>query len=472
MKLSRLFLFVFVIGLLSMGVFAIQAQDNSLPPSVVQMPDQIAGGRPVTISVTNKPAESDVAGLQAWNDQIARFEALYPNVTVDGLEYTYAPDSFSALVAGGQVPTLFKLYLTDPQKYINAGVAADITDIFDANNLRGVFNSSVLDLMIKDDKVFGVPYDAYAMGIGYNISMLKDAGFDAAPTTWEELRTMAKALTNRDNGVVGFSFINDGGNATGWHFTVIGYTFGATPDSIIHANDDGTYTAGFGSGPMVEALQLIKDLRWTDDVLPRDTLDWGGNGTELATGQSAMVMMAGDQYKWIKTNFPDVDMDNIGFAPLPAGPAGIVSLTGGDLFMVSNAASADEKEAAVYFQLWRQLDPQEDKLALEDQQAAGTPIGGPALPLYTGDYQTTRLAFETQYYSLPINNYASFDDAIAQDKVKLQVEPAPAGQDYYAAVGAAVSTIITDESTDPAALLADTAQTFQTTVLDVLPAGQ
>jgi len=49
-------------------------------------------------------------------------------------------------------------------------------------------------------------------------------------------------LTDRDNGVVGFSFINDGANAGGWHFTVIAYGFGATPDSLIHDNGDGTYS--------------------------------------------------------------------------------------------------------------------------------------------------------------------------------------------------------------------------------------
>src|SRR3546814_13603279 len=71
-----------------------------------------------------------------------------------------------------------------------------------------------------------LPYGAYAMGIGYNIELLKAAGFENPPTTWAELREQAKALTNRDNGVVGFSFINDGANAGGWHFTVLGYSYG------------------------------------------------------------------------------------------------------------------------------------------------------------------------------------------------------------------------------------------------------
>jgi len=44
----------------------------------------------------------------------------------------------------------------------------------------------------------------------------------------------------------------------------------------------------------------------------------------------------------------------------------------------------------------------------------------------------------------------------------------PAGQEYYAAVGAAVSTVLTDQNADPAALLKDANDTFQSTNLDSL----
>jgi ABC-type glycerol-3-phosphate transport system substrate-binding protein len=467
-KSIRIALLICTVFLLSTAFVVTHAQENTLPV-VLTMPETIANGEPVTITITNMPPETDTVVHQAWLDQVARFQAQYPNVTIQGLEYTYQPDSFAALVAGDQVPTIFQVYMTDPMKYIDSGVAADISDIFDANGLRDVFNTDILNLATKDGQIYAIPYNAYGMGLGYNIQMLHDAGFDAPPTTWEELRTMAAALTNRDAGVAGFSMINDGGPATGWHFTVLGYTFGATPADLIQVGDDGSLTAGFGSGPMVEALQLVKDLRWTDDAMPHDTVDWPTNGTKLATGQAAMAMMAGDQYRWIKTTFRETDMANIGFAPLPAGPGGIATLTGGDMYMVSAKATEAEKEAAVYFELWRLLDPSEIQNGLEAQAAEENPaVGGPALPLYIGDYQAGRSAFEQQFYTLPYDNYAAFLNAVSSGEAKLQVEPTPGGQQYYAAVGAVVSTILTDENADPAALLAETAQTFQSTVLDTL----
>src|SRR5262249_13487568 len=285
-----------------------------------------------------------------------------------------------------------------------------------------------------------------AMGLGYNIAMLKAAGIATPPTTWEEVRADAKKLTDRSKQVSGFSFINDGSGAAGWHFTIISYTFGAKPSDLIASAGNGKYTAGFGKGAAVEALNFLKQLRWKDDVLPHDTIDWPTNGTLLGTGKAAMVLMAGDQYGWIKSQLKDADMSTLGFAPIPSGPAGAVSLTGGDMLMVSSAASPDEQEATTYFSLWRLLDPTENKLSLEEQKTGDKPVrGGPKLPLFGGDYEAAREAFEKPYDTLPYDNYASFMKAITAGKVKLQVEPTPAGQDYYAVVGPVLTSVLTDQ---------------------------
>src|SRR5262249_26263643 len=135
-------------------------------------------------------------------------------------------------------------------------------------------------------------------------------------------------------------------------------------------------------------------------------------------------------------------------------------------------ASPDEQEAATYFALWRLLDPTENKLSLEAQKTGDNPvIGGPKLPLFVGDYEAAREAFEKPYDTLPYDNYASFMKAITAGKVKLQVEPTPAGQDYYAVVGPVLTSVLTDQSVDPAKALADAAQTFQNTTLDHLGAA-
>jgi ABC-type glycerol-3-phosphate transport system substrate-binding protein len=442
----------------------------SAMPEVIKMPEQIAGGRPVNISVIGMPPESQPAALESWKAQVARFQAKYPNVTINGIDYAYSPDSFAALVAGNQVPTLFEVYLTDIGKTVDQGVGADLTSYYTAQGLDKVFNPNILAIASQDGKIYGIPRFAYAMGLGYNIPMLKAAGFDAPPSTWDELATMAQKLTKRDEGIAGFSFITDGSNATGWQFTTIAYTFGAKQADLVARTADGAYTAGFADGAPVKALDYVKNLRWQYDVLPRENLDWAKNGEGLATGRSAIVVMAGDQLTWIRTTFPDVDMSQFGFAPLPAGPDGkSVSLVGGNIAMVSAAASDDEKEAAVYYRLWTQFDPAEIQIGYElSQKDPAFVIGAPVLPMYVGDYQKAADDLQGQYANLPVQNYQLFREAVSTGKVGLELEPVIAGQEYYGAMGAVISSILTDQSVEPSASVKQAAETFQSNVLNQL----
>lgn len=436
-------------------------------PAIITFPDKIAGGNPVEITVVQKPADSQPEALAAWEAQVARFQEMYPNVTIVGTDYAYAPDSFAALVAGNQVPTLFEVYLTDPGKMIDQGVATDLTSFFKAQNLDTVFNSDILNITSKDGKIYGIPRFAYAMGLAYNIQMLKDAGYDAPPTTWDKLTEMAQKLTNRDAGVAGFSFITDGSGATGWHITTIAYNFGLKNTDIV-TEVDGNYKTGFSGGAMLDALTFVDDLRWTFDVLPRENLDWPKNGEALATGRAAMVVMAGDQYTWIRQTYPDAPIDQFGFAPLPSRDKS-VSLVGGNIAMVSSMATPEQVEAAVYWRLFTQFDPNEIIANYEAGKSDPTVVvGAPTLPLYVGDYETAVETLQAEYANLPVENYKLFLDAISSGKATLQPEPLVAGQEFYSALGAVVSTIVTDQEADPATTLQEAADIFQTNVLDQL----
>jgi ABC-type glycerol-3-phosphate transport system substrate-binding protein len=436
-------------------------------PAIIDFPEQIAGGNPVEITVVQKPADSQPEAVAAWEAQVARFQEMYPNVTIEGTDYAYAPDSFAALVAGGEVPTLFEVYLTDPSKMIEQGVAADITSVIEAQGLDEIINPDILDISAQDGKYYGLPRFAYAMGLAYNMDMLKDAGFDAPPATWDELAEMAQVLTNRDEGVAGFSFITDGSGATGWHMTTLGYNFGLDNADIVTAVDGG-YQANFADGALLDALNYVNALRWEYDVLPRENLDWPLNGEALATGRAAMVVMAGDQYTWIRQTYPDAPIESLAFAPMPSNDKS-VSLVGGNIAMVSSTATPEEAEAALYWRLFTQFDPDEIIANFESGKTDPTVVvGAPTLPLYVGDYEAAFEALQAQYANLPVENYKLFLDAISSGAATLQPEPLVAGQEFYGALGSVVSTIVADEGADPAAVLQEAVTTFQTNVLDQL----
>lgn len=439
---------------------------EEVPAGTIAFPDQIAGGRPVEISVVGIPTEANPTGLADWHAAVARFQAKYPNVTVTGNDYVYAPDTFPALVAGDQVPTVFQAYLTDRDMMVGQGLAADLTSYYEAVGLGEIYNPALLGLVSKDGKTYGMPMAAYVMGMAYNIQMLKDAGYDAPPTSWGDLGPMAQKLTNRDAGVAGFSFIRGEAHQAGWHGTVIAYNFGLKDTDIVTKGDDGKYTAGFDNAQMLASLNFIKDLQWKYDALPRELYEWPTNGEALATGKAAMVLMAGSQLAWIKQTYPDVDMNQFGFAPLPAGPDGkMVSLGGGDVAYINAKASADEIEAGFYYRLFVQFDEGEVKARFEATKTNPTAvIGDPSFPMYVGAFQDKIAELTKEYANLPVDNYALFNSAA----IGLQNEPQVAGQDYYAALGDVVSLIVSDQNADVAAALSAASETFQANVLDLL----
>ncbi|HML21416.1 MAG TPA: extracellular solute-binding protein [Aggregatilinea sp.] len=453
---------VILLVVLALGAAALPAMGQSDSP--ITLPDQIAEGRDVTIGVTACIGDDQTDVRAQWDEQIARFEALYPNVTVETLIYCFGAESFPALVAGGELPTLFGVPLTEPGKLISQGIVQDLTPYFEQYGLTDIFSPSVLGVVSDaDGNIYGIPNSAYAQGIAYNVQWLQDAGYDHAPQTWAELAEMADALADQDNLKAGFA-MNMSGGGGGWHFTNIAYGFGA---DIIVQNEDGTYTATFGEGPAVDAMQFVYDLRWTYDVLPYDLSI--NPILELVADNTAMAMNPGDGLGWVNLNMPEVDLSKYAYAPVPAGPDGVRrSLTGGEAYFINATADADQTEAAIVFHLWRKFSS--DELAAERAIFNSTQAGqgAPVLNLYVGDFAAQVAAIDADFVTMPVENYAAFNDAIAAGEVELVPEPIVAAQDFYTAISEVLTTVLTDENADVPQLMADAAASFQTGILDQL----
>src|SRR5689334_22347226 len=161
MKTKTLALFL---NIAILGAMILSACAPATTPAPAEEPTpangQIAGGRPVEITVVGMPPESNPTGLAGWKAAVARFEAKYPNVKVTGSDYAYAPDTFPALVAGNQVPTVFQAYLTDRDLMVGQGVAADLTSYYKASGLDAVYNPTLLALVSADGKNYGMPIEA------------------------------------------------------------------------------------------------------------------------------------------------------------------------------------------------------------------------------------------------------------------------------------------------------------------------
>jgi hypothetical protein len=118
--------------------------------------------------------------------------------------------------------------------------------------------------------------------------------------------------------------------------------------------------------------------------------------------------------------------------------------------------------------MWLLFDPGE--LMTRYTLSASDPtvtIGGPSVDLFTGDYQAATSALEAQYSNLPVD-YALYSAGMASGSTQVTLEPGfGVAQDLYGILGPVVSTIVTDQNANVAALLTAAQKTFQTNVLDL-----
>ena len=77
----------------------------------------------VSITVGCQPPKSSKALRTEWNNDVAAFETLHPNITIVSKDAFPCedPKTFTAKLAGGQMENVYYVYLTDAKNIIAAG---------------------------------------------------------------------------------------------------------------------------------------------------------------------------------------------------------------------------------------------------------------------------------------------------------------------------------------------------------------
>jgi hypothetical protein len=106
-----------------LAVLPVAAQTIDLP---LDLPETIAEGRPVAITVAACIGEDQQEQRDNFDAQLARFSEVYPNVTVTRTQYCFSPESLAALVAGGNLSTVFGVPATEYRRLIADGTALNL----------------------------------------------------------------------------------------------------------------------------------------------------------------------------------------------------------------------------------------------------------------------------------------------------------------------------------------------------------
>ena len=223
-----------------------------------------------------------------WNDVIKDFEAANPDVNVDLRVYKWneGRPKIAEMVADGRPPDLARVATREVPEYVAAGWVELVDDYFSPD-----FRQQFYPLFIDEGaryrgRTFGLPAAVSARVMYYNKDLLAQAGYDAPPTTWDELREIALAVSRPAEGIYGFGVpASEGFAETSTYFYYFLWGNGGEVFS-----PDGTKVA-FDSPAGVEALAFLNDLV-QGGAAPPNPLDYTRKdiGNDFVDGKLAMVI--------------------------------------------------------------------------------------------------------------------------------------------------------------------------------------
>jgi multiple sugar transport system substrate-binding protein len=193
-------------------------------------------------------------------------------------------------------------------------------------------------------KIYGPPFDNYSGLLFYNKQMLKDAGFDGPPETWDQLLNVyAPKLTK--NGIYAFALQSRRGETQSCDsfMRFIWPWGGSLLDKNFHCN--------LLSNQSQEGLQFRQELM---KYMPPGVVDYDHIEAvnALAQKQVAMITEWSAFYSTLADPKSSKLGDDLGVAPEPKGPAGRKPALGGFSLGVARQANDKQKAAAWLFIQW------------------------------------------------------------------------------------------------------------------------
>ena len=426
----------------------------------------------VVIKLGIWPEDTLPGEIAMHQERVAAYNKKYPNVVIRPAQYRYAVDTFIPMAEAGQVPTVFETWFTEPQKLIAGGFVRDITPELKALGWDTKMNSSIRNLLSQDGRIYGVPRDAYALGLMLNVELFREAGLvdrngiPLYPKTWEELAKTAQTIKQK-TGSAGFCLLARD-NSGGWHFTNIAWGFGA----VFEVQRRGKWIAQLNTPEVAAALQYVKNLKWQYDVLTEDPTneDWASGLQAIGTGKAAMYIAAQDAVNQ-PTVVNGLPVTDLALVPIPAGPKGQYSLMGGTPYMfAANATSAEINAALRYLEiLGRAPVVNEETVAglmadAKMRKDQGVPVIA-SFPAWTDPaYRKAQQDAIDAYRNVDNRLYADYFAMVAKES-NLKTEEPVLAQDLYAELTKVLQAVLTDRNSNIQALL-DTAQNNFQRMLD------
>jgi multiple sugar transport system substrate-binding protein len=264
---------------------------------------------------TFSPAANDMIKQRA--KEFARKNNVKLDIVL--IPYTDFYPKWTAAIESGQTPDVSFFGYQEVGEFYSKGLLMDLSALDKKiEKEQGAFFPSVKAPITFQGKQYAIPLWVESQVLYYRKDMLKAAGFNHPPQTWDEFRKIAKATTDASKGIYGAGLGYGRGNIDcEWLTRVIIASFGGS-----EVSKDGKKVTIYSPGTL-KAAKFISDLFLVDKSTPPSSLGWddSGNNKAYLSGQAAMIFNVGTVLAAMKNDNPDL-YAKTGIAMVPAGPKG------------------------------------------------------------------------------------------------------------------------------------------------------
>ncbi|MBB0243483.1 extracellular solute-binding protein, partial [Streptomyces alkaliphilus] len=408
-----------------------------LAVTVVLLPLAACGGgdsgaeaEPVTGSITFWDTSNETEA-PLFNQLVAAFEREHPGIDVDYVNVPFfeAEQRYLEAVGTGSAPDVLRADVGWTANMVAGNLLADLAGT-PAEPAPGEFLETVVESVVFDDAVYGVPQVTDTLALMYNKELFERAGLTRPPRYWSEVEEYGLAVAGATD-AEGIVLNTDG-------YFALPFLYGEDTDLI----DPGTRTITVAGPAAVRGLSAAASLVESGAApVPPEEDAYGAMQGAFKRGEAAMMLNG----PWAVADLLDssvfADGTNLGIAPVPAGSGGTAgSPTGGHNLVVS--AGTRSPDAAHLFVSFMTAAEQQEKAAVE-----------------LGLLPTRKAAYTDAVLADPVRNSFYFAHTKAVPRI-----PLPEGSRMFGDLEEAYTGVLFGETT-PADALAVTARTWHEELL-------
>ncbi|WP_197320319.1 extracellular solute-binding protein [Saccharomonospora sp. NB11] len=280
----------------------------------------------VTGTVTFWDTSDATTEAPAYKELAEKFEEEYPNIEVDYVSVPFdgADDKFKTAAQNGDgAPDVMRSDVGWTATFAALGYLQPL-DGTPALDGADDYLPVPMESNVYEGKTYGIPQVTDTLALLYNKEHFAKAGIDEPPATWDELREAAELLEKKVPGTTGIFL-----NADSYY--LLPFVYGEGGDYVDVEGERIT----IDSPEVKAAIETVEDLT-ADGVGTTDTSanKYTNMQDGFKKGSVSMIINGPWSVSDALSGEAFEDADNLGIAPVPAGPKGHGGPVGGHNYTI------------------------------------------------------------------------------------------------------------------------------------------